>query len=579
MNLRRPLILLATLSALTSCTPVDSTGDLDPDVGGQGGGQPGGGDAAAAGGVVHSGGTVGQPAPTGPTFSEDIAPMIAVHCVSCHTEGGAGPFPLDTYAQVKAMALPALDAITTGRMPPWKPNPDCRPLRDERIMAPDQKALFGAWVEQGLAEGREGVLVRALAPQGEPPVADLIASPLSPYTPDPEKPDDWRCFALDADFERETYIVGTQVLPGAKAIVHHVLVFLATADMLEELEVLEAEDPQPGYTSFGGTGLGNTGPVGAWVPGIQPQVFDPGTAIVVPAGSKLIMQVHYNTLASPPAADLTEYYVTTTETPPEFAIRTQPQVNLDILIPAGDPHSVQVQELNGPARTPLEIIGIGPHMHMLGTQIKVDILRADGTRECLVDVPDWDFSWQGGYRLRAGEPAIVNPGDRFELTCIYDNTPENQMVMNGERLETRDVRWGEKTTDEMCLNYITTITPYSPEGQLACASYPECEMTCEQGDTLCLLDCGSQDLECGQCIIGELFGPMKCGRTECGGDLAAAAGCLQTCIPEALTGGRSMSVCMESTCPMEGDALAVCLDAAIATGACDAGLTACNILR
>jgi hypothetical protein len=52
------------------------------------------------------------------------------------------------------------------------------------------------------------------------------------------------------------------------------------------------------------------------------------------------------------------------------------------------------------------------------------------------------------------EPVQLNPGDQLEVECHFDNTAANQMIVNGQRLEPRDVNWGEATTDEMCLGNV-----------------------------------------------------------------------------------------------------------------------------
>ena len=52
---------------------------------------------------------------------------------------------------------------------------------------------------------------------------------------------------------------------------------------------------------------------------------------------------------------------------------------------------------------------------------------------------------------------MLGPDDAVRLSCRWDNSPENQPIVDGVALEPRDVSWGEGTTDEMCLGnlYIT----------------------------------------------------------------------------------------------------------------------------
>ena len=53
------------------------------------------------------------------TYWDDMAPLFAEHCTSCHQEGGIAPFALDDYASAKPQAA-LIAAVTKSReMPPW----------------------------------------------------------------------------------------------------------------------------------------------------------------------------------------------------------------------------------------------------------------------------------------------------------------------------------------------------------------------------------------------------------------------------------------------------------------------------
>jgi hypothetical protein len=73
-------------------------------------------------------------------------------------------------------------------------------------------------------------------------------------------------------------------------------------------------------------------------------------------------------------------------------------------------------------------------MHTLGRRIRVE---TGGT--CLVDVPEWDFNWQQQYQFV--EPFTFAAGAPVTLTCTWSNPTD------------RSVRWGEGTSDEMCINF------------------------------------------------------------------------------------------------------------------------------
>jgi hypothetical protein len=93
---------------------------------------------------------------------------------------------------------------------------------------------------------------------------------------------------------------------------------------------------------------------------------------------------------------------------------------------------------------PFDFYSVNMHMHTRGTHARVNVQRADGSTECLLDVPRWDFHWQGSYALQ--DKVTFNPGDQMYLECHWDNSAG-----------TTDVNWGEGTGDEMCLTgfYVT----------------------------------------------------------------------------------------------------------------------------
>ena len=96
-------------------------------------------------------------------------------------------------------------------------------------------------------------------------------------------------------------------------------------------------------------------------------------------------------------------------------------------------------------------------MHLHGRQIRVDIRHADGSSTCAVDIPGWNFHWQQFYYYK--QPISVVAGDTIHLACTYDNSAASQPVINGVQQPPADLRWGEKTTDEMCLDYLYFTLP------------------------------------------------------------------------------------------------------------------------
>jgi hypothetical protein len=201
-------------------------------------------------------------------------------------------------------------------------------------------------------------------------------------------------------------------------------------------------------------------------------MYPTDTGLLIRPGSKIVLQMHYNTAAAANAADRVD------QTSIELALADSvkrkafimPWANPDWVrsakmpIPAGQAevkHSFQfdptgfLRNISGGVlqnNTAVRIHAAGFHQHMLGTGGRLEVERADGSKECLVNLPRWDFHWQRSYLLAA--PKILRVGDQLKLSCSWNNTDAFQPVVNGQRQQARDSNWGEGTGDEMCLGIL-----------------------------------------------------------------------------------------------------------------------------
>lgn len=520
--------------------------------------------------ACEDGGTP-TPAPeaSGPTWHGEVAALVTTHCAGCHRAGGAAPFALDTYADAQPLAAAIVDSVAAGRMPPWNPDPDCRTYENQRVLPADALATLTAWADARAPEGVDtGVPLPAPARVAFEP--DLVTTAGEPYLPPADTPDDYRCLVLDAEFEHDTYVRGFEVVPDQGPLVHHVLLYAIPPSDVPALEALDAEHDGPGYACFGGIEVGLPSTQGGWVPGGGPSVWSQDRASFVPAGSKLVMQVHYNLGASPPAPDQTAVRLMTTTQPPASVVSGQPLATFDLHIPANDAAASITRDFTWYGDAPFEIVGVAGHMHLLGTRMSVSIIRAeDDAAECMLDIPKWDFAWQEMFVL--GEPMTLRPGDRVRLSCSYDNSTANQPVVNGEQLMPRDVEWGEGTLDEMCYASLIRATPRedatSPDDR--CVAAAACRAECEDPDSLsCVARCVGDDRSCGQCMIGAL---ARCGGASCINALTTA----RTCLTECLMFGGDPDACMTDRCPDAYDAVDLCLSDATAAEGCPA-IDACE---
>src|SRR5207237_876289 len=155
----------------------------------------------------------------------------------------------------------------------------------------------------------------------------------------------------------DLYVRGYEVMPGNRAIVHHVLLFI---DENGASDALDKADPRPGYTCFGGPGfLSGLGVLGAWVPGASAEACPLGLGVCLPACAPIVMQVHYSLspTSSAQAPDLTHVGVYLSPVPLQ-PLSFLPIVNPFFTIPAGNSH-YQVKAVF-PITSTVELISVAP---------------------------------------------------------------------------------------------------------------------------------------------------------------------------------------------------------------------------
>jgi len=408
------------------------------------------------------------------TYAQDVKPIVDASCAGCHVEGGIAPFSLTTYAQVKEQRFAIAAATKAKTMPPVLAAKGCADYANDLSLSDEQIATLEEWAGSDALEGEAPAAQEPPSPgtsQAGLSRVDLELPMPIVYTPQ-KSPDDYRCFVMDWPSTGFSYVTGFRAKPGNAKVVHHVIAYLAGPEYAAEFAQLDADEPGPGYTCFGGANgdRGGTGWLGAWAPGAIGGMYPEGTGILVRPGSKVILQVHYNTLGkSGDFSDRTTVELAIAETVKHRSAYV-PFTNFawirggGMTIPAHESDVVHTYSVDPtpfwglatagalPNGVALKVHSAAAHQHLLGTKNKQQILRKDGTSECLLDIPRWDFHWQQAYWLE--KPKLVKPGDKLEITCHWDNSSANQPVVDGKRLEPRTADWGESTTDEMCLGLL-----------------------------------------------------------------------------------------------------------------------------
>ena len=208
-----------------------------------------------------------------------------------------------------------------------------------------------------------------------------------------------------------------------------------------------------------------------WTPGAGVDDFPKGTGVPLPAGSLVVMQVHYTLLLGdkpvknslvldtvPESAPLLPLHLDLMLAPPDIPCpagvggplcnRTASLANLGQRFGQS-----AVDEVNGieglcgnnPADPPegdstsctsqIEksgyIVRVYAHMHLLGRSFKMVLNPGTPQAKTVLDVPNFDFHDQKSYNL--SNPIPVTAGEPVQVTCSYDPTLAQELPILRER--------------------------------------------------------------------------------------------------------------------------------------------------
>jgi mono/diheme cytochrome c family protein len=405
-----------------------------------------------------------------PTFSEDVAPILYDNCVSCHRPGGLGPFSLLDYASARANAPDIGEAIASGYMPPWHAEGPHGMFRNDRRLSAADRRTIARWIEAGAQPGdlRKTPPPPVFADGWEIGTPDAVLAMQEDFVVPASGTIDYQCFEIPTNFTEDKWVTAIEFMPGAREVVHHVLVYarvpapnagpVTTAAsaapatgtapaaarpqplFLDKPEYSTPPEPprQPGDRHPPPRQLGQL--IGGTAPGTNVMRFPEGTALRVRAGTVITFQMHY-TAHGHEMTDRTRIGLQFASGTPDEEMRMSAFINGQFVLPAGKKEVAVTTELE--PTEPVTIHGLLPHTHLRGTRWKYELRLPDGTSRVVLDIPRYDFNWQTYYFFT--NPLVVPAGAKLVSTAWYDNSATNPSNPDA----TVDVKWGDQTWEEM----------------------------------------------------------------------------------------------------------------------------------
>jgi hypothetical protein len=428
------------------------------------------------------------------TFTKDVAPILFKNCAVCHRPDDIGPFSVLSYKDSRPWAKSIREKVASREMPPWGADPGHGEFSNDTRLKQSEIDTIVAWVDGGAKEGD---------PKDLPPAPDFsdawrISKPdvtltmPEEFTLDSRGADDYIYFRVPTNFTEDKWVQAAEFRPGNKRVVHHAVVFIETPQMIEAAKTMAKRggrefDPRNGASVFErapgpealffkeGTvwrtkmdapvlddacaqsntnarsvsaGAGST-ILTFYAPGKNPDVYPSGAAKRIPAGSNLILQMHYSKTTGKPEKDRTSVGLVFAKQPVEKTIETLTVINSLFLIPPGAESHEATACYN--VQRDLQFVNYFPHMHVRGKDMKYEVVYPDGRRETMLRVDKYNFNWQTLYILK--NPLPVPKGSRFVVTAHFDNSAKNKYNPDPAKA----VRFGEPTYDEMLVGYADVV--------------------------------------------------------------------------------------------------------------------------
>jgi hypothetical protein len=389
------------------------------------------------------------------TFTKDVAPIVEQHCQSCHRPGEGTPFSMLSYEEARPWAIAMKRMVVTRAMPPWFEDGHTEKFENNRSLTQTQIDTIAAWVDAGAPKGD---------PKDMPPALDFVKGWTIP------KPDkiyqlprafsvpatgilDYQYVILPTGFTKDTWVQDVEAAPTDRSVVHHIVAYVRTpgSNYFKDQPKGEFFVAPPAKT---GEKAAKDDVPSDWLvgyaPGQPPDMFVPGQAKLIPAGSDIVLEVHYMPEGKASTDQSNVGLVLAKEAPTERVMTLQAG-NEKFKIPPGDP-DYRV-DASYTFRREVTLLGLHPHMHMRGKDMSYRLVFPNGETRSILNVPHYNWHWQLWYNL--AKPITLPAGTRVECTAHYDNSANNPENPD----PSKTVTWGQQSFDEMMVCFFNVAFP------------------------------------------------------------------------------------------------------------------------
>ncbi len=338
------------------------------------------------------------------TYNEHLFPILQQQCGSCHVEGGVAPMSLMTYDEAFPWTQSIREEVLSLRMPPWRAEDGFGTFTNGHVLPAHEMDMILEWSAGGHPRGPREQTPTAPALTADwtlgPPTVELTLP--EPFTIDAATSEAVRYFTLQTDLDGDRWVTGVDIIPGARAVVRHISIYIDTTG---QASAADAADAGPGFAS----GYDGDEPIVVWWPG-QSAVKHDGVGYALPAGADLVARVLYK-----------KTWITEGQA---FSDQTRFGLHLAEDGVSGVEHTVvsSPEELDGRELVfshtldrGVNLLGLLPEVAVEALELEVEGVLPDGARVPLLLIREPDHDWPTRYWLDT--PRSLPAGTQIEVSA------------------------------------------------------------------------------------------------------------------------------------------------------------------
>jgi mono/diheme cytochrome c family protein len=408
------------------------------------------------------GAALSAPAGAPVTFTKDIAPIFQEKCEACHRPNQMAPMSLVTYEETRPWAKSIAARVSANQMPPWHIDKTVgiQKFKNDRSLSDAQIATIVGWVAAGSPKGDPMDMPAAKTWNDDPNIwtesvklgaPDLVIKS-TPWTVPAVAQDSWWKPIVPTGLTEPRWVRAIEIRPSTvqgRKITHHALARLQQAENMPQ--ELFTNDPD-----VAGDGL-----FMEWAVGKNGDEMRPDSGRLMLPGSKIAWDIHYHAVGEEitDTVELGIWFYPKGQEPKHREVlalfNTFSGGNRSLDIP---PNQVTTTENFVVLRENARIENFQAHLHLRGKGMSMEAIYADGRREMLSQISDFNFNWHNIYIYEDDVAPLLTKGTILHFVTWYDNTSANKANPDPDQW----VGWGDRTVDEMGHAWLN-ITYYNDE--------------------------------------------------------------------------------------------------------------------